>query len=160
MRSPRHRAGSPGLGLAELRRWPRGRWMVAAVAAAVAAVVTGVPTDLIDTPLFGRSIAVETWAYPVWIVSSILAGLLAATELRPGRPLAGGGVLALVAVGCPVCNKPALLVLGAGGAVTWLGPLQPVLGAAAIVVLGAAFVLRLRAQASCSAPPSALGESR
>jgi hypothetical protein len=157
---PRRRVGGVGLALAQLRLWSRGRWALAAAATALSAVVTGIPTDLIDTPLFGRSIAVATWAYPVWIASSILAGLLAATELRPGRPLAGGGVLALFAVGCPVCNKPALLVLGAGGAVTWFGPLQPVLGAVAIVVLGVALVVRLGAQASCSTPPTALGEPR
>jgi hypothetical protein len=138
--------------VAQLRLWSPGRWALAAVAAAVAAVVTGVPTDLIDTPLFGRTIEVTTWAYPVWIVSSLLAGLLAATELRPGRPLAGGGALALVAVACPVCNKPAVLLLGAGGAVTWLGPVQPVLGALAIALLGFALVVRLKAHASCPVP--------
>jgi hypothetical protein len=138
--------------LAQLRLWSPRRWLLAGAAATVSAVLTGIPTDLIDTPLFGRSIATTAWAYPVWIVSSILAGLLVATELRPGRPLAGGGALALVAVGCPVCNKPALLLLGAGGAVTWFGPLQPVLGVLAIVVLGLALAARLRSQAACRAP--------
>ena len=138
--------------VAQLRLWSPGRWALAAVTAAVAAVVTGIPTDLIDTPLFGRTIEVTGWAYPVWIVSSLLAGLLAATELRPGRPLAGGGALALFAVACPVCNKPAVLLLGAGGAVTWLGPVQPALGALAIALLGFALVVRLNAQASCPAP--------
>jgi hypothetical protein len=138
--------------VAQLRLWSPGRFGLAAIAAAVAAVVTGVPTDLIDTPLFGRSIGVTVWAYPVWIVSSLLAGLLAATELRPGRPLAGGGALALFAIACPVCNKPAVLLLGAGGAVTWLGPVQPVLGALAIALLVLALVVRLNAQASCPVP--------
>lgn len=138
--------------LAQLRLWPARRWALAAVAAAVSAVVTGIPTDLIDTPLFGRTIPVTAWAYPVWIVSSLLAGLLVATELRPGRPLAGGGVLALFAVACPVCTKPAVLLLGTGGAVSVFGPFQPVLGGVAIVLLGAAVGVRLRAQASCPAP--------
>jgi len=138
--------------LGQLRLWSRRRWLLAAGAAVVSALLTGVPTDLIDTPLFGRSIAATGWAYPVWIVSSMLAGLLVATELRPGRPLAGGGALALFAVGCPVCNKPALLLLGAGGAVSWFGPLQPVLGGLAIVVLGVALGVRLRSQAACPAP--------
>jgi hypothetical protein len=142
----------------QLRLWAARRWALAAVAAAVSAVVTGVPTDLIPTPLFGRSIDAAGWAYPVWIVSSLLAGLLVATELRPGRPLAGGGILALFAVGCPVCNKPAILLLGAGGAVTWLGPFQPVLGALAIVLLAVALGVRLRARASCPAAPEAARE--
>jgi hypothetical protein len=141
--------------LAQLRLWPARRFAFAGVAALVGAVVTGVPTDLIDTPIFGRSIAVSGWAYPVWIATSLLAGLLAATELRPGRPLAGGGLFALFAVGCPACNKPAVLLLGAGGAAGWLGPLQPLLGAIAVALLAGALVVRLRAQAACAAyaPP-------
>jgi hypothetical protein len=59
----------------------------------------------------------------------------------------------LFAVGCPVCNKPALLLLGSAGAVSWFAPLQPVLGGLAIVVLLVAVVLRLRRQASCAVPP-------
>jgi uncharacterized membrane protein len=39
-----------------------------------------------------------------------------------------------------------------GGAVSWFGPLQPALGALAIVVLGVALALRLRTQASCPVP--------
>ena len=126
------------------------------MAAAVSAIITGIPTDLIDTPIFGRSIAVSGWAYPVWIVTSLLAGLLAATELRPGRPLAGGGLVTLFAVGCPVCNKPAVLLLGTAGAASWLGPLQPILGATAIVLLAGALVVRLRAHGACAAgnPPA------
>jgi hypothetical protein len=138
--------------LTHLRLWPARRWALATVAAAVSAAVIGIPTDLIDTPLFGRTIPVTVWAYPVWIVSSLLAGLLVATEIRPGRPLAGGGALALVAVACPVCNKPAVLLLGTGGAVSVLGPFQPALGGIAIVLLGVAVGVRLRAQASCPAP--------
>jgi hypothetical protein len=140
------------LGLAQLLLWRRRRWLLALGAATLSALITGIPTDLIDTPVFGRSIEVAVWAYPVWIVSSLLAGLLVATELRPGRPLTGGGLLALFAVSCPVCTKPAVLVLGAAGAVTWFGPVQPVLGGLALVVLAIALVVRLRSQASCPVP--------
>jgi hypothetical protein len=133
----------------QLRLWDRRRWLVAAGAAVVSAIVVGLPTDLLPNPLFGRSVAVTAWAYPVWLVSSALAGLLVATELRPGRPLTGGGLLALFAVGCPVCNKPALLVLGAAGAVNWFAPIQPVLGVLAILVLAVAIVARLRGKAGC-----------
>jgi hypothetical protein len=141
------------LALASLRTWPARRFALAAAAALVAAVLTGVPTDLIDTPLFGRQIAVTSWAYPVWIATSLLSGLLVATELSPGRPAAGGGLLALFAIGCPVCNKPALFLLGSSGAVSWFAPIQPVLGAFAVAVLVLALVVRLRAQASCEAAP-------
>jgi hypothetical protein len=147
------------LAFAQLRLWPARRFGIAGLAALLSAVVTGVPTDLIDTPLFGRSIAVTTWAYPVWIATSLLAGLLVATELRPGRPLTGGGLLALFAVGCPVCNKPALLLLGSAGAVSWFAPLQPALGGLAIVVLAGALVHRLRLQSSCRVPREPASEA-
>ncbi|MCC6223212.1 MAG: hypothetical protein IT201_06930 [Thermoleophilia bacterium] len=130
--------------------WPARRFAFAVGAALLVAAVTGIPTDLVDTPLFGRQIGVTAWAYPVWIVSSLLAGLLAATALRPARPVAGGGLLALFAVGCPVCNKPVLLLLGSAGALEWFAPLQPVLGALAIAGLAAALVVRLRAEAACA----------
>ncbi len=126
--------------------------MIAVAGTAVSAVIVGLPTDMIPNPIFGRSIEVTAWAYPVWIVTSLLAGMLLATELRPGRPLTGGGLLALFAVGCPVCNKPALLLLGSAGAVTWFAPLQPVLGALAVAVLAVALLARLRRQASCPQP--------
>jgi hypothetical protein len=144
-----------GLALAQLRSWDRRRVAIAIAGALVSAVIVGLPTDLIPNPVFGRSIEVTAWAYPVWIVSSLLAGLLLATELRPGRPLTGGGLLALFAVGCPVCNKPALLLLGSAGAVSWFAPLQPILGALAILVLLVAVVVRLRRQASCGLAPQA-----
>lgn len=141
------------LALSSLAAWPARRFALALGAALLVAAVTGIPTDLVDTPLFGRQIGVTAWAYPVWIASSLLAGLLAATALRPGRPVAGGGLLALFAVGCPVCNKPVLLLLGTSGALEWFAPLQPVLGALAIAGLAAALVVRLRAEAACAVSP-------
>lgn len=116
--------------------------LVAALAAAFGvAVVTGVPTDLIDTPLFGRAIAPAGWAYPVWIASSVLVGLLVARDGRVSRAAAGGGLLALLAVGCPVCNKAVVLALGSAGAVEWFSPAQPVLAVLSVAGLLAALAL-------------------
>lgn len=148
------------LALAQLRLWPARRLALAAAVAALAAVVTGVPTDLIETPLFGRQIEPPAWAYPVWIASCLLIGLLVGTELSPGRPAAGGGLLALFAVGCPVCNKPVLLLAGTSGALGWFAPIQPFLGALAVVVPAAALVLRSRAQAACGVLPPGYEDSR
>jgi hypothetical protein len=57
-------------------------------------------------------IPVQWWNYLVLVASSLLIGLTAATyvrnralDLRGGRRTAGGGVLSLFAIGCPVCNK-------------------------------------------------------
>ncbi len=57
-----------------------------------------------------------------------------------------GGVGAFLAIGCPVCNKIALVLLGWSGALSIWAPLQPVLGAASLVLLAvtAAWRIRLR----------------
>ena len=72
---------------------------------------------------------------------------------RTARAAGGyvGGFLTFFAVGCPVCNKLVLLALGASGALTWFGPVQPVLSLAAIGVLAWALRARLRGEISCAA---------
>jgi hypothetical protein len=109
------------------------------------------------------------WAWPVLAVTSVLSGLLFATYVRePGgqesgeasinRGGAAGGLLAFFAVGCPVCNKLALIALGYTGALQWFAPVQPFLGVAAIGLLAWALRARLRGQLACSlpaAPPNA-----
>lgn len=153
------------VGLA-LRSWTR-RQAAAAVAFALGfAVLIGIPTVLIPNPVFGREIPVVLWNYPVWIVTSVLAGMLAATYVRPGpasetsseepagpgRWGTAGAVLAWFAVGCPVCNKIALLALGYSGALTWFAPAQPYLAAAAMLLTAGALVFRLRGQVFCAVP--------
>jgi hypothetical protein len=63
-----------------------------------------------------------------------------------------GGVLAWFAVGCPVCNKLALLALGYSGAITWFAPVQPFLAAAALITTAGALLVRLRGQILCTTP--------
>ncbi|MDO5734966.1 MAG: hypothetical protein Q4P15_00665 [Propionibacteriaceae bacterium] len=134
------------------------------------ALLIGIPTVIIPNPVFGREIEVLAWNYPVWIGSSILAGMLAATYVRPsgttkkqaveerdddgtgtrqGRFGIAGTVLAWFAVGCPVCNKLALLALGYSGAITWFAPIQPLLAAGALLLTGGALAFRLRGQVIC-----------
>lgn len=56
----------------------------------------------------------------------------------------GGGVLSVLAIGCPTCNAVAVAALGTGGALAVFAPVQPVLGVAAIAVLLAALHRRLQ----------------
>lgn len=161
---------SPAPLVRALRAWSVRHWLVAVGTAVGTALLIGVPTDLIDTPLFTRMIPVTWWAWPALLVSSALAGLLAATyvattppdhedgpapdqvgtaEVRSGYV---GGILTYFAVGCPVCNKLVLLALGSTGAVTWFQPAQPFLQAGAIGLLSWALVRRLSAQDSCPVP--------
>ena len=132
--------------------------MAAAVAVALA-LVLGTPTDIVPTPFYRRMTPVVWWDYPIWAVSALLGGLIAATYVRAGgnpvggvRRASGGGALSFLAVGCPTCNKLVVSLLGAGGALSWFAPLQPLLGLAGVALLSATLVARLRAQSSCAPP--------
>ena len=152
-----------------LRSWTPRQHLAAAGFAVAFALLIGIPTVLIPNPVFGRQVPVQAWNYPVWIASSILGGMLAASYVRhardevdatraddagdaPSRFGMVGGVLAWFAVGCPVCNKLALLALGYSGAITWFAPVQPFLAAAALITTAGALVVRLRGQILCRTP--------
>ena len=144
-----------------LRAWPARRWLWATLGAASTVVVVGLPTVLIPNSVFVRAVPVIWWAWPVLIITAVLAGLLGATYIRaPGTPGAKpssrvgmlGGVLSYLAVGCPVCNKIALLALGYSGALRWFAPAQPWLAAAGVGLLAYAFHRRLRGEIACAAP--------
>ena len=133
-------------------------------AAVVVALLMGIPTDLIDTPAFTREVPPTWWSYPVWIITSILSGLLIATYLPWARPtprrtavprVGGiGGIIGFLAVGCPVCNKVVLIMLGASGAMAYFEPVQPFLAMASLLLLVIAVVLRFRPARSCPVPIS------
>ncbi|GAA2013175.1 hypothetical protein [Brevibacterium samyangense] len=72
---------------------------------------------------------------------------------RSNRLGLAGGILAWFAVGCPVCNKLALLALGYSGAITWFTPVQPFLALGALILTGVALVWRLRGQVACPVRP-------
>ncbi|MEV3961935.1 hypothetical protein AB0M34_13725 [Nocardia sp. NPDC050193] len=167
---------SAGMALRALRGWGSKQVITAAAAAVIVGAVVGVATVLIPNPVFGRDIPPLPWNYPVWIATSILTGILVATYIRPGVPVPPGvaepavpsmddghearsarigglaGVLAWFAVGCPVCNKVALLALGYTGALTWFAPFQPVLAVAALILSTYAVMERLRGQVVCPVP--------
>lgn len=178
------------LALQALRTWTPRQIMAAIVGAVVVGVVIGVATVLIPNPIFGRDIPPVWWNYPVWIVTSALSGMLIATYVRPYREVPepgesadddgaaqsnnaveaeekrtsrmgmAGGILAWFAVGCPVCNKLALLALGYSGAITWFTPLQPFLAVGALILTGVALVWRLRGQVACPVTPNSVALTR
>ena len=150
--------------LAVLRSWNRQRWTVAVFAGVAAYFLMGLPTAVIDNPVFGRAVAVTPWSTPVLIVSSVLVGLIMATYVNPlnavddhqmpidrQAKISGvGGLLSFFAIGCPVCNKIVLLALGTSGALNFFAPLQPILAIAGVAVLVYALVQRLRNERSCA----------
>jgi uncharacterized membrane protein (DUF485 family) len=68
-----------------LRSWTTRQVLAAAGFSVGFALLIGIPTVLIPNPVFGREVPVLAWNYPVWIASSILAGMLAATYVRRAR---------------------------------------------------------------------------
>ena len=135
-------------------------WSLAALYAAGSALILGIPTRLIPTPLFSRVVPTSLQDYAIWIVSALLLGpLLSLMTLYPipspkatprkgslagtGRAF-GGAMLSFFSVGCPVCNKVVVLLLGLGGAMTIFNPLRPYLGLASIALLGVTLFLRVR----------------
>lgn len=140
-------------------------WSAAATAASLLAF--GLVSAIIPNPVFGRQIPPEPFAIAVWLASAPLMGVVAATYFAPARavamPLAAspatreeerrsllgyvGGFGAFLAIGCPVCNKAALVLLGTSGALNVWAPLQPLLGAVSLALLVATLVWRLRVRA-------------
>ena len=103
-------------------------------------LVITIPTDLIPTPLFTRQVEPTAWAWPVAIITAVLAGVLIAlprpTSCRPAtRTGIVGSGLAYLAVGCPTCNHIVMLALGTTGALTWFAPVQPYLALIALAIL-------------------------
>lgn len=159
-----------GLAGRALRSWGGRQWGVALVAALGTALLIGVATVLVPNGMFRRDVAPVPWNYPVWIISAALTGILIGTYATtpgadatasaggaasvPSTPERGklgwlGTALAWFAVGCPVCNKLALLALGYSGALTYFAPVQPYLAAVAVALLLIAVVQRLAGQIAC-----------
>lgn len=156
-RSPRRAARA-------LAAWPPRRWAAATVAALATALLVGLPTDVVPNPLFSRAVPVQWWNYPTLALTAVLAGLVLATYLRhsdePASPSGGrlgsvGGVLSFFAVGCPVCNKLVLLLLGTSGALAYWAPLQPLIAGASVLLLAEAALRRLSAADACATPLAA-----
>jgi len=155
--------------MAAFLTWSVRRWTVAAAVAAGTYLFFGLSTAVLANPVFGRSVPPTSWSPNVLIATAILSGLLTATYVRNDGPApirldpvevtagtrtaragALGSLLAYLAIGCPVCNKIALLLLGSTGALNLYAPIQPYLGAIGIGLLAIALVLRLRGETSCA----------
>lgn len=137
-------------------RWSWTRTCVAVLGALAIAVVIGVPTGLIPSPFYVRMTPVPWWSYVTWGATAFLSGPLIAIYVRaPGRiPRASGaGALAnigsVLAVGCPVCNKVVVAMLGVSGALSVWAPLQPIIAVTALALLGWALWLRIRPETVC-----------
>ena len=143
----------------QMGAWPARRWLVAASATAAAALAIGIPTGVVPTSVYTRMTPVVWWDYLFWAISALALGLIAATYIRlRGNPngagrAVGGGILSTLAVGCPICNKLVVALLGVGGALDYWAPLQPFLGLVSVALLLLTLALRLHGEASCPTFP-------
>ena len=167
-----------GFGAVAAYRPHRDRSLLAwsAVWTIVALAAFGLVSAIVPNPVFGRGTPPEPFAVAVWLASAPLIGVVTATYFAPmpaSAPVALGaepaqaarsdgtaigtlgGLAAFLAIGCPTCNKIALLLLGASGATSVFGPVQPFIGAASLALLAGTLVWRLRLRArggACSVP--------
>lgn len=123
---------------------------------AAAALAMGIPTDVVANPWFTRMTPVRPLDVVTLVVTSVLLGLLAASYAGgraggAGRAVGGGG-LTVLAIGCPVCNKLVVALIGFSGATTWFAAAQPVLGLAGAALAAWALVLRVRPRRACPRP--------
>jgi len=94
--------------------------------------------------------APTVWSWVFWILPALLFGPLAASYVVPGvrqtcalqGKTMAGGVLSYLAVGCPICNKIVVAVLGVSGALSYFAPIQPILGVLSVALLGYGLWLR------------------
>jgi hypothetical protein len=134
----------------QLQRFAGFRWVRAGTATALSAAVVGIPTDVIDTTYFTRMTPVRWWEYPVLVVTAVLTGIWFGLHSRPGS--AGSGtvlatsLVSAFAVGCPICNKLVVALLGVSGALGIWAPAQPVVAVMSVAALAMAVILRTRRQ--------------
>lgn len=152
-------------GVAVIEAWPLRRWVVAFMVAVLSATVIGVPTGIVGTSFYTRMTPVTWWDYPVWAISAVLVGLTAATYVRIGgaawagpdrsRRTLAATALSTLAVGCPICNKLVLALVGVSGALSYWALPQPVLGVLSIALLLTGLALQLCAPGACPTHPQA-----
>lgn len=150
-------------GVAAMATWRASRWVVAVLSAILAGLVMGIPTGIAPTSLYTRMTPVTWWDYPIWALASVLVGLTAATYLRDRHaPLAGAdrtartmgaSLLSVFAIGCPICNKVVVALLGVSGTLTYWAPIQPILGVLSLALLTAGLGIRLRGMTACPMTP-------
>jgi len=129
----------------------------ALVGGLAATIAIGIPTAVIVNPWFRRMTPTRPLDIVFLLLTSTLTAALAATWAYPAtcayaeRSFSTGSFLSFLAIGCPVCNKLVVLLLGFSGALTFFAPLQPVLGLASVALLAYALRTRLRAIRETSA---------
>jgi hypothetical protein len=93
--------------------------------------------------------SVRWWDYVVVVITVVLTALWAGIRTsrrvkESSSGVLGTAVVSALAVGCPVCNKVVVGLLGVSGALSIWAPIQPVLAVMSVAVLLAAVIVRWR----------------
>lgn len=128
----------------------------------VALLAMGIPTDVVPNPWFTRMTSVRTLDVVFLVLTSLLLGPLIATYLsstlaKSIKTSAKAGLLSgplgWFAIGCPICNKIIVALLGVSGALNYFEPIQPLLGLLGVGLAAAALYVRLSSYGrSCALP--------
>ena len=137
---------------AQLRNRPLRFWLRVAAFTAISGAAIALPARLIPNDLFQRMTPTRPLDYFFWIVGSLLVGLLLALPRTRRTESSGllGGIATGLAVGCPVCNKVVVALIGVAGAVDVFAPLQPILGLAALGLMAWTLSRALRPSTACA----------
>lgn len=124
-------------------------WFMTTLAAATGLAAIGLTSAIFENWFFVRMTPVRAQDYVIWILSSVLMGLIVgsyfvARSSSSDGGIFSGGILSVLAVGCPTCNKLVVLLLGTTGALTFFAPLQLYIGIASVLLLGWTLFLRAK----------------
>lgn len=132
-------------------------WLVAVLGTLLAVVALGVPTAVIPNPFFTRMTPTGILDVIFLAATSPLMGLTLATfvakpqqvvedphDATGGTRTSLAGIGAFLAIGCPICNKIVVGLLGISGTLTVFAPIQPVIGVASVTLLAGTLAYRLR----------------
>ena len=133
-------------------------WLRAIAWAGVIGLAIAIPTVLIENSWFRRMTPTRWWDYVLWVPAAGLAGMTISARRLPGAGTCrvegrtfGGAGLAYLAVGCPICNKIVVSLLGVSGALSYFAPIQPILGVAGMTMI--VLALRTALRAAANGPP-------
>lgn len=119
----------------------------------------GIPTALIPTPWFVRMIPARTSDYVFLLLNSALIGSYVGLHTyekhersKKGDVLATTGSIAnIFAVGCPVCNKLLVALLGVSAVMSFFEPLRAWLGVFSAGMILFALWFKIKKVKSCIA---------
>lgn len=113
-------------------------------------IIGGTVTALWQNPFFVRMTPAAGYEMTLLVLESILAGVYFGMKSTGCsiRTAGTGGVLGLLGVACPVCNKVLMLIFGSTLLMTYFEPIRPVVGLLGVVLLAAALWWKLQLRVS------------